>query len=193
MGIGTMLLLAGAVAVIGALSQSGKRQRGGNRRGRQGRRERTPRNKKEPTMFRLPHIQLRSAPPDIPFIRRPLMTPTEFKFFHILNEAFPECMVCPQVALAAVVDIPAHFNKGKFKYVNRAPFASKFADFTVLDPMSGEVYAIIELDDYTHDSAEKKAEDAERDAMLEEVGIPVHRFDARRMPTVPQVQAHFGA
>lgn len=52
-----------------------------------------------------------------------------------------------------------------------------------------EVRAIVELDDYSHDGAERQAEDAARDAMLDEVGIPVHRFDARTMPDVAAFQA----
>lgn len=53
------------------------------------------------------------------------------------------------------------------------------------------MHAIIELDDCSHDSAERQAEDSTRDAMLEEVGIPVHRFDARKMPTVSELRTLF--
>lgn len=129
--------------------------------------------------------------PAISFVRKPLLTPTELIFFKRLRQAFPDVSICPQVALAAVVDIPAKYNQGKFKHVNRAAFAAKFADFVVVDPDTGEVHAIIELDDYSHDGAARQAEDAARDAMLEEVGIPVHRFDARKMPDVAALQAWF--
>lgn len=67
------------------------------------------------------------------------------------------------------------------------------ADFAIVHPDTGEVHAIIELDDYSHDGAERQAEDAARDAMLDEVGIPVHRFDARKMPTVPELRTLFEA
>lgn len=127
--------------------------------------------------------------PAIPFVRRDLLTPTELIFFRRLREAFPDILVCPQVALAAIVDIPAQYNHNRFKHVNRAPFAAKFADFAIVDSDTGDVYAIIELDDQSHDSAERQAEDATRDAMLEEVGIPVHRFDARQMPDVAALRA----
>lgn len=133
------------------------------------------------------------AAPSIPFIRKPLLTPTELKFFKVLRQAFPDVLVCPQVALAAVVDIPAYFNNNQYKYANRAPFAAKYADFAIIEPDTGEVHAIIELDDYSHDGAERQAEDAARDAMLDEVGIPVHRFDARKMPTVQELRTLFEA
>lgn len=68
------------------------------------------------------------AGPSIPFVRKDLLTPTELKFFKVLREAFPDVLVCPQVALAAVVDIPAYFNNNQYKYANRAPFAAKYAD-----------------------------------------------------------------
>lgn len=132
-----------------------------------------------------------SSAPDIPFIRKDLMTASELAFFKRLRAAFPDVQVCPQVALAAIVDIPAKYNNNRFKHVNRAPFAAKYADFAIVDLDTGAVYAIIELDDHTHDSSERKQEDAERDAMLEEVGIPVHRFDARKMPSVKEIQDWF--
>lgn len=132
-----------------------------------------------------------STTPNIPFIRKDLMTASELVFFKRLREAFPDVHVCPQVALAAIVDIPAKYNNNRFKHVNRAPFAAKYADFAIVDLDTGAVYAIVELDDHTHDSTERKKEDAERDAMLDEVGIPVHRFDARQMPSVEELQAWF--
>jgi hypothetical protein len=127
--------------------------------------------------------------PTIPFVRRHLLTPTELIFFKRLRQAFPDVLVCPQVALAAIVDIPAQYNHNRFKHVNRAPFSAKYADFAIVDPDTGEVHAIIELDDYSHDAAERQAEDAVRDAMLGEVGIPVHRFDARKMPDAAALHA----
>jgi hypothetical protein len=139
-----------------------------------------------------PKFEPRLAP-EIPFVRKDLLTPTELKFFKILHEAFPDVLICPQVALAAIVDIPAYFNNNQYKYANRAPFAAKYADFTVVDPDTGEVFAIVELDDHTHDSPERQAEDAARDAMLDEVDIPVHRFDARKMPSVAELRALFAA
>lgn len=131
--------------------------------------------------------------PEIPFIRKDLLTPTELRFFKVLRQAFPDVLICPQVALAAVVDIPAYFNNNQYKYANRAPFAAKYADFAIIEPDTGEVHAIIELDDYSHDGAARQAEDAARDAMLDEVGIPVHRFDARKMPTAQELRTLFEA
>jgi len=180
LGIGTAAACFGCAAVNLVRGQSGGGGQGGRLRlvpttsGRQGGKF----ARVEPKMARV-----------IPFIRKPLLTPTELEFFKRLRQAFPEVAICPQVALAAVVDIPARYNQGKFKHVNRAAFAAKFADFAVVDPDTGEVHAIIELDDYSHDGAERQAEDAARDAMLEDVGIPVHRFDARKMPDVAALRA----
>lgn len=131
------------------------------------------------------------GPPVIPFVRKPLLTPTELKFFKRLQAALPDVLICPQLALAAVVDIPAKYNQGRYKHVNRAAFAAKYADFALVDPDTGEVLAIIELDDHTHDGAERQAEDAARDAMLAQVSIEVHRFDARQMPSVTELQEWF--
>lgn len=53
--------------------------------------------------------------------------------------------------------------------------SQKIVDFAVIDPESGDVRAIIELDDRTHDPAK----DAKRDAMLIEGQYRVIRFTGR--------------
>lgn len=177
------VLIVGVILAIFAPASKG----GSSRRGRGGQGgSRTTRGKQERADRFEPQVA-----PKIPFVRKDLLTPTELIFFKRLRQSFPEVLVCPQVALAAIIDIPARYNQGKFKHVNRAPFAAKFADFAIVEPDTGEVHAIIGLDDYSHDGAERQAEDAARDAMLEEVGIPVHRFDARKMPDVATLQAWF--
>jgi hypothetical protein len=129
-----------------------------------------------------------AKPSEVPYIAKALLSPTEVKFFVRLQEACSGYVVGPQIALAAIVDVPAKYNASPQKYANRAGFAQKFADFAIIDKVTGKVHAIVELDDYSHDSAAAQERDARRDAMIESVGIPVFRFDARSMPSVAQLK-----
>ncbi len=61
----------------------------------------------------------------------------------------------------------------------RGRFAQKIVDFVIFDPRSGEVVAIVELDDASH-NAEK---DARRDAMLNAGGHTVVRLPNKPWPT----------
>ena len=128
----------------------------------------------------------------VEYLRNEPLTPTERKFFHRLVEAVPEGVVAPQVAMSALVDIPAHMNQGKYKHVNRSQFDTQRVDYVVFDRETAEVVCVIELDDHTHDSARAKEKDRRRDAMLEGVGYTVLRFDARKMPTMGELREHFG-
>lgn len=132
---------------------------------------------------RAPLRQAKAKPFELEYLRREPMTPTEMKFFKRLVAALPEAVIAPQVAMSALIDLPAHQNQGKFAHVNRSKFSQQRLDFVVFDGSSGKAIFAIELDDHTHDSDAQKAKDAERDNLLESVGYPVERFDARQMPT----------
>lgn len=124
------------------------------------------------------------------------LTATEAKFFRRLVEALPEAFVVPQMAMSALVDIADYQKRGKharYLNTNRAGFSQKRLDYVVLDRDTLKVVCVIELDDHTHDGAERKTDDAERDAILDGVGYAVLRFDARKMPTAAELREHFGA
>ena len=114
----------------------------------------------------------------------------------ILVEALPKGHIVPQMAMSALVDIAEHQKRGlrgRQLGIRRSAFSQKRLDFVVLDAGDYSVVAVIELDDHTHDSKARKAEDAARDAILESVGYPVVRFDARRMPSVALVRSRLPA
>jgi hypothetical protein len=120
------------------------------------------------------------------------MTSTEVLFFQRLTQAVPELVVAPQVAMSALVDLPARQNQGKYGNVNRAAFAQKRLDFVLFDRQTGAVDHVLELDDHTHDSAEATAQDRERDSLLKALGYQVSRFDARKMPSATALRQALG-
>jgi hypothetical protein len=137
------------------------------------------------------HLRLVPKEFAVEYRRQSLMTPTERKFYLRLCEALPEAVVAPQVAMCALVDVAPRLAQGKYKHVNRAKVAQQRLDFVVIDREVGDVVCVIELDDHTHDSAVRKTADIERDAILEEAGYSVLRFDARRMPSVEDLRNQF--
>jgi len=50
------------------------------------------------------------------------------------------------------------------------------------------VIAVIELDDWTHDKPERKRADQKKTKAIESAGLPLIRFDGRRMPSATQIR-----
>jgi len=113
---------------------------------------------------------------------RSLLTENEIEFFSRLVEALPDHRVFPQVALGALLQ-PDVKRDSKSYYRIRNSFAQKIADYVVCDNALN-VVAVIELDDRTH-STEK---DAKRDAMLEQAGYKVVRWNSKKKPTVEEIK-----
>lgn len=107
--------------------------------------------------------------------RRPL-TPSEEKMYFALTAALPECAVLAQVSFQALLDTPDLSSRNRF---NR-----KSADFVVCSKQLTPI-AIIELDDASHHK--KQLQDADRDAMLRNVGYQTIRY--RQIPTIEQIKA----
>lgn len=110
---------------------------------------------------------------------RPLLTGSERSFLNLLQAAVPEYFVFPQVCMGALVDPPGYFH-GAQRIRARVPYQSKMVDFVVYDGKKNEVVALVELDDYSHDSEEER--DANRDAITTEAGYATVRVDGRRLP-----------
>lgn len=114
---------------------------------------------------------------------KPILTDNEREFFTRLVNALPQYRVLPQVSFGALL-VPAV--SGKDYNATRATFSQKIADFVVCDAAM-QVIAIVELDDRTH-NADK---DAKRDAMLEDAGYVVVRFQSRHKPDAAKIRKVF--
>ena len=108
--------------------------------------------------------------------RRNLMTDNELEFFGRLVAALPDHCVFPQVAMSALLE-PASGDK-RTAHGDRLRIAQQRADYVVCTK-SGDVVAIVELDDKTH----SRTKDQLRDSRLEQAGIRTVRFQSSHKPT----------
>jgi very-short-patch-repair endonuclease len=98
-----------------------------------------------------------------------LMSEAEKRFFEVLETAAPSFLVCPQVAMSAIVTRPSHQNQLRY----RAAFSQKRLDFVLVDRETLTARLVVELDNSSH--RHRQAEDAKRDEMLTRAGYPVLR------------------
>lgn len=126
----------------------------------------------------------RPAPTPEPPRFRPveIMTQTEKRFCTMLEEAVPEFSIHPQVAMEALINA--------IDAKDRVRIKGRRIDFVVKGP-DHSILALVELDDRSHDTSLRRADDAQRDKRLKDAGYPVIRWrceDGRR-PTVPEIRA----
>jgi hypothetical protein len=114
-----------------------------------------------------------------------LLTPNGKEFFERLVQALPGSRILTQVALGALLQ-PDVKNDNKQFYRVRGTFAQKIADYVVCDAEMN-VLAIVELDDRTH----RDDRDARRDAMLQQAGYKILRWNSKGKPTVEQIRETF--
>lgn len=119
------------------------------------------------------------------FKAKKLLTPNENEFLLRLETALPELRICPQVAMGALLDPSAPRSDRKAYFRQRGQYSQKIVDFVAQRRSDGEVVAIIELDDRTHDSGK----DSKRDAMLRSAGYRTIRWDSRRKPDTLAIRA----
>jgi len=103
-----------------------------------------------------------------------VMTRTESDFFLKLDRAVKErYYVFPQVHLSALLD---HRVKGQewkyaFSHIN-----GKSVDYVLCSRATLQPTYAIELDDYTHDAADRRRRDIEVERIFEEADLPLIRF-----------------
>ena len=119
------------------------------------------------------------------YIKQKAMTETEYKFWGILCQALPDFFVFPQISTLAI--IKAKRKENYFGAHNK--ISQTRIDFVVFTSnINMEVIALIELDDYTHDSEEQKERDKIRDSITKQVGYKTIRFDCRKHANITPQQ-----
>lgn len=105
--------------------------------------------------------------------RKPLLTRWELAALGEMRHELPASLhICPQVRLADLVAVrPAETGEHRAA-LNRV--ASKSVDFAVIDT-AGQVLLVVELDDRTHERADRRERDRLVDAVLGQCGVPVRR------------------
>lgn len=92
-------------------------------------------------------------------IAKPLLTAREREALLELERTFPQFRVYPQVAMGALVQVKKGLSRSAGATV-RNRFDRKIVDFVLEDRNTGEVFALVELDDRTHDAAKVRRRDA---------------------------------
>jgi len=123
----------------------------------------------------LPPIKLgKKSSTNLSFFPRDILTAAEFKFFLVLqNICHNKLYIIPKMGLRALVD--HRDNVTAWNKISR-----KHLDFTLCHPQTMKPLLVIELDDSSHRQYKQQQRDAEKDAILAEVGVPVLRIPVAR-------------
>ena len=102
-----------------------------------------------------------------------IMTQREGEFFKTLNEVLgSKWYVVPQVHLSALLNhkVKGQNWKGAFQHIN-----GKSVDFVLLSKETTKPICAIELDDSSHDRADRSARDDEVERIFKQANIPLAR------------------
>lgn len=119
------------------------------------------------------------------------MSKVEGEFFIKLERVVQErYYVFPQVHLSAILD---HRIKGQewkyaFRHIN-----GKSVDYVLCNKNTLEPTYAIELDDYTHDKADRRERDIEVERIFEAANLPLVRFRNKDISEDEIIQALAGA
>jgi very-short-patch-repair endonuclease len=94
----------------------------------------------------------------LPVRARRLMTPREREVIVLIEAAVPTCRVHAQVAMGAIINCNRGLARNQRTSV-RNTFDRKVIDFVLEDRATGDVLALVELDDRTHNEGKDRARD----------------------------------
>jgi hypothetical protein len=114
-----------------------------------------------------------------PLSARSLLSERENEFYHHLIALYPNHQIFVQVALSQLINIDR--NHPECDSI-RARYKQLVADF-VLCGLDLHVIAVIELDDRSHERADRQNADARKNKALADAGIRLVRIPAGRLPT----------
>lgn len=123
-----------------------------------------------------------------PFYAKKVLSVPEQVLSFRLVEALPNQIVLAQVQLSRILGVKKGENGQAWN--NRINRMS--VDF-VACAKDATVSAVIELDDQTHDSADRKARDQKKDKALGDAGIKVLRWRANTLPDVEGIRRALSA
>lgn len=110
---------------------------------------------------------------NLPYRKRYLLTKTEYSFYNALKDICKthDIHICPKVRLEDLAEVTS--KQSKMKY--RGYIKSRHVDFTLCDSKLN-VIAVIELDDYSHNTTKAKQTDSFKNQLFETIGIPLFRI-----------------
>jgi hypothetical protein len=114
-----------------------------------------------------------------PVAAKNLLTERERSLYQRLLSLYPEHNLFVQVSLSQLIDVPEGHPE---RMSIRNQFSQLVADF-VLCRSNLSVIAVIELDDRSHERADRRRADARKNKALADAGIRLVRIPAGRLPT----------
>lgn len=109
-----------------------------------------------------------------------LLTPGERRFEIALDRALPDGVrSCYKVRLGDVIDTPTGL-RARERRIAWNRIAAKHLDFVLVDETTSRILAAIELDDRSHDRADRIARDEFVDAAMASAGVPLLRVKVVR-------------
>jgi very-short-patch-repair endonuclease len=110
------------------------------------------------------------------FKRKYLLTTAERRFFDVLRRVVGETLVFPKIRLADLVQADERHvrRKSNFNYIK-----AKHIDFVICDSTFSPRVAV-ELDDKSHQRADRRARDRDVNRILQIASLPILRVPVRR-------------
>lgn len=106
-----------------------------------------------------------------------LMSATELAFFHALSKAITaQQLIAPKVRLGDVIGC----SEKDWARRHGPRISAKHLDFVLIDRQSSRILLAIELDDKSHERADRKARDIFLNRALDAAGVPLLRIPASR-------------
>ncbi len=126
---------------------------------------------------------------DLPYVAAPaLLTPAERAFFVVLRQAVgDEYQLFAKVRLGDILQVESGVS-GKRRFAAFGRISSKHADFVLCNARTFAVVGVIELDDQSHQRADRQERDRFFDAAMRKSGVPVLRVAVRRSYAVKELR-----
>lgn len=126
------------------------------------------------------------GPSKLPYrLRQDFLSRAELSFYHVLRQAVgDQFTVCCKVGLTEIFWVAQQEDRLKW----RNKIHQKHVDFLVCDVQTMQPVAGVELDDASHERADRKARDWFVDQVFEQAGLPLIHVPARRSYAVSDIQ-----
>ena len=118
-------------------------------------------------------------------MRGALLSPAELSFFKVLQNAGGQSvLICPKVRLADIIKPTEKQNyQTALNKISR-----KHIDFVLCDPATTKIFGVIELDDKSHERADRVTRDAFVDRVFAAAGIQIIHFKASASYSVEEIR-----
>lgn len=123
--------------------------------------------------------EVKSHSKDFPYIKSKLLTPAELQLYHfMINNLDNSKRICivPKVRLGDIIEVDPYITLSKTPFYK---ISSKHVDYLICEEDTMDTICVVELDDYTHDTVERKENDKFKEEALRAAGIETLRITCK--------------